>query len=106
MEKTFRWILAFGSVLFVLSLLIYMLPNFAFILLLFLVLAILVVLLFVALTVGWSKWRKSSKFWPMPALVCLAFLLGSFYAASPVARYLSDGMFKRHLGDYTRVVEN
>ena len=106
MEKIFRWIAALGSILFVLVLLLYVIPGFASLLLSVLVLVTLVVLLTVSLVAGLLKWRKSSKFWPMPALVCLAFIFCSFYVASPIGRYISDRMFERHLGDYARAVDN
>src|SRR6266576_604550 len=99
MEKTFRWSVALGSSLFVLTLSLYVLPKFACVILFLLVLVALVALLARTLVAGLLKWRKSSKFWPMPALVCIAFILCSFYVASPIGRYISDGMFEKHLGD-------
>jgi|ERR1700733_13668981 hypothetical protein len=106
MEKMIKWIIALGGTLFLLRLSSYVIPEFACLLLSVLVLVTLVVLLTVALVAGLLKWRKSSNFWPMPALVCLAFILCSFYVASPIGRYISDGMFEKHLGDYARVVDN
>jgi hypothetical protein len=105
-EKVVKWIVALGSILFVLALSLYVLPKFACMMLSLLILVALVVLLARALVEGLLKWRKSSNFWPMPALVCLAFILCAYYFASPVGRYISDRMFERHRGDYARVVDN
>jgi len=106
MAKALRWIVALGGILFVLRLSSYVHPEFACLLLSVLLLVSLIVLLPVALTQGWSKWRKSSKFWPMPALVCAAFIVCSFYVASPIGSGISDKLFARHRGDYARVVDS
>jgi len=106
MQKIFRWIVTLGSVLFVLTLVAYLLPNFVCLLLSGLVLLALVVLLCGSLIAGLLKWRKISNVWPMPAIVCLAFILCSFYVASPIGRYISDRRFERHLGTYARVVKD
>ena len=106
MQKTFRWIVALGSVLFILTLSLHLLPNFACLLLSGLALCVLVVLLCRSLVAGLLKWRKISKFWSMPAIVCVAFIMGSFYVAPPIGRHLSDRMFERHLGTYVRVVDD
>jgi hypothetical protein len=106
MERVYRWIVALGSILFVLGVSSYAFPELACLLVSILVLATLVVLLTASLVSGLMKWRKFSKFWPMPALVCGAFILCWFYLASPTGRYLSDRIFERHLGDYARVVDN
>jgi len=106
METAVRWIVALGSILFVLRLSSYVLPEFACILLSLVVLLALVILLARAFLAGLLKWRKSTNFWPIPALVCLAFILGSLYLPSPIGRRISDRMFERHLGDYARVVDN
>jgi hypothetical protein len=106
MQKTFRWIVALGSVLFVLTLSLYVLPKFACLLLSGLVLGLLVVLLISSLIAGFLKWRKFSNFWPMPAIACFVLIFCSFYIASPIGRYISDRTFERHLGDCARVVDD
>lgn len=72
-----RWIVALGIILFILRVLSYVHPNFAYFLLSGLVLVALVVLLAMALVMGFLKWRKSSNFWllPGPSLYCLYLVL-------------------------------
>ena len=106
MEKVFRWIVALGSILLVLWLSLYIYPKFACLVLSVLLLLSLIALLPVALIDGISKWRKSSKFWPMPALVCVAFIVCTFYGVSPIASRISDKLFAWHRGDYVRIVND
>jgi hypothetical protein len=106
MERTIKWIIALGGTLFFLRLWSYVIPEFACLVLSAIVLAALVVLVTIALIAGFTKWRKHSRLWMVPSLVGLAFLLCSFYVASPMGQYVSDRMFEKHLGDYSRVVSN
>ena len=106
MEKTTKWIIILGSASFFLRLSSYVIPEFAFVLLSTAILIALVVFLTVAVVVGFTKWRKRSKSWLLPSLVCLAFLLCSFYVASPTGRYISDKIFEKRFDDYARVVSD
>jgi len=105
MKKMFGLILAAGSGSFVLGVSAYVIPEFVCVLLSPLVFIALVVILIVASWEGFSRRRKSSRLWPVPALVCLAFILCTYYLASPVGRGISDWRFERHLAEYSRVVD-
>ena len=69
-------------------------------------LALLVVALFLSATYGFRVWRRSSRLWILPALMCLAFLVSTWYTAAPVGQFMADWEFKRHLNEYLRVVED
>jgi hypothetical protein len=105
MKKMLRLILAAGSGSFVLKVSAFVIPEFVCVLLSLLVFFALVVILVVASRVGFIRWRKSSRLWPVPALVCLAFILCTYYLASPMGRSISDWRFERHLAEYSRVVD-
>lgn len=55
-------------------------------------------------TLGFTRWRKSSAWWMMPALICLVFLL-SAWLSPPLGRLIADRQFERHSSDYLQVVE-
>lgn len=105
MKKMFALILAAGSSFFVLTLSTYVIPEAVCVLLTLLVFVGLVGILIVASTVGFISWRRSFRSWPVPALVCLAFIVCTHYFASPIGRYISDWRLERHVAEYSRVVE-
>jgi hypothetical protein len=106
MKKTFRWIVALGVSLFILNLSTHVLPEFGCVLMSMLIFLVLVAVLAIALVVGFLRWRRSSKLWPVPALVGVALILCSYYAAPPLGRHIADGIFKKDRADYARVVES
>jgi hypothetical protein len=60
-------------------------------------------MLFLSLIVGFTKWRHISRWWPIPALVSLAFLF-SIRLTAPIGRYISDWRFERDLALFSGVV--
>jgi hypothetical protein len=106
MKKQFWLIVAAGSSFFILGLSAYVIPEFVCLLLFFLVFAVLVVFLIFASIVGFISWRKSSRLWPVPALVCLAFILCTYYLISPIGQYISDWRFEKNLAEYSKVVDD
>jgi hypothetical protein len=106
MKKSFGWILALGVILFLLNLSTHAFPEFGCALASMVIFLALVATLSIALLAGLLKWRLSSKLWPVPTLVGVALILGTYYAAPPLGRHIADGIFQKHRGDYARVVEN
>ena len=104
MATAYKWIVALGSILFVLTLSAFVRPEFACLILSGFVLVAVVVCLASASIMGLLKWRKLSTLWPLPALVCAAFILSSFYIAPSIGRRITDSKFKKNIGDYARVV--
>jgi len=90
---------------FILSLFTYLIPEFLCVLLSFSLLITLVLLLIVASCLGFIVWRKASRLWMVPALVCLAFILCEFFLVSSMAQHISDPIFERHLSEYSKVVD-
>lgn len=78
-------------------------PTMVCVFLSFVLLAALVISLLIALIVGFSRWRHSSRLWPIPALVCLVVILGT-YLTPPIGRVISDRLFKRHYAEYSNIV--
>jgi amino acid transporter len=105
MKKLFWLVLAAGSSCFILKLSTFVIPEAICVLVSIPVLITLVVLLIIAAGVGFIVWRKSSRIWPVPALVCLAFILSTYYFTSPLGQFISDWRFERHLAEYSRVVD-
>ena len=94
-----------GISCFLLGLTTYVIPEFLCVLLSSSLFITLVLLLIVALCLGFAVWRKSSRLWLIPALVCLAFVLCSYYLVSPIGQHISDPIFERHLSEYSKVVD-
>jgi hypothetical protein len=67
--------------------------------------ALLVVALFLSANQGFRVWRRSSRLWILPALMCLAFLVTTWFAAASLGQFIADWEFKRHLSEYLNVVE-
>ena len=105
MQKTFKLIIALGTILFFLRLSSYVIPEFFCVLLSLIVLGLLVVLLIGAVVRGATRWREFSRFWPAPAIVCIAFISSSFYVPPPMGRYISDRVFEKHLNEYSKIAD-
>jgi len=59
--------------------------------------------LITTLIIGLASWRKSSRWWMGPALLCVAFILGFItYPRIGVA----DWWFKRHMAPYAKIVDS
>ena len=95
-----------GSSFFAMTLSTFVIPEAVCELLSTLVLVAMIVILIVASRVGFINWRKSSRLWPVPALVCLAFIMCTYYFTSPLGRYISDWRFERHLSEYSNILES
>jgi hypothetical protein len=59
--------------------------------------------LVVTLFFGVRTWRKSSSYWMMPSFICLVGLSAPFIIL-PLGEALNDWDFKKHLGDYERII--
>lgn len=64
----------------------------------------LVVLLFVAACLGFTRWRRTSRLWMVPSMVCLGLIICVYFAFS-LGNSISDRRFKNHLADYSKVVD-
>jgi hypothetical protein len=63
----------------------------------------LVVYFIASLIIGFVSWRKSSRWWITPALICLVFILSApLYLR--VGKVFADWEFKAHLQEYVEVV--
>jgi len=105
MKCMFWAIVLAGFSCFCLKLITYVIPESLCVLLSFILFVALVMLLIVSLIFGFTRWRKSSRFWLAPALVCTAFVLSCFYLPSPIGRHISDWRFGKHVTEYSRVVD-
>jgi hypothetical protein len=65
----------------------------------------LVLALIITVAIGLVRWRKSSRRWIGPPLLCLAFIL-SFRVSQRVGVLVDDWRFKRNLAKYTRIVNS
>src|SRR5947207_15124120 len=101
----YRIIVVVGVVYFLLVVSMYSKPFWLCILLVVLTLLFLAIGLLVTAIVGFTKWRRLSRLWMMPALVCLAFILSAWFAP-PMGRFIADWEFRRHLVEYVRVVDD
>jgi hypothetical protein len=105
MKRTCWWAVGVGTVCYVLTLSTHVMPEFLCLIFSFALLIALFVIMLVALTVGFTRWRKSSRLWPLPALVCLAFIVCAYFAPLTGGQLISDWRFGRHLTEYSRVVD-
>jgi hypothetical protein len=105
MKKICWFAVTVGVSSFVLRLSTYVFPELFGILLTYLLYVVLAVMLLVALRVGFVRWRKVSRLWPVPALVCLAFIICACFTPS-IGQHISDWRFGRHLAEYSRVVDS
>lgn len=105
MNRALRWIVALGSALFILTTLAYVHPEFIYLVLVIPLFLALIVIEIIALWVGATKWRKVSRLWLSPALVCLGFIFCMLYFASPIGRDISDRIFLKRRGSYVRIVD-
>jgi hypothetical protein len=100
----FQFVLAMGMSFFVMRLSTYVFPESICMLLSLLLLVALLILLVSASIQGITKWRKTSKLWPAPALLCLAFIIGGFELTPSMGAHISDWRFKRNLDQFSKVV--
>lgn len=106
MRKMLWTSLGVGFLSFVLRIYSYVKPEF-FLVLLSLVLFSALVVCFIGFSLlGVIKWRATSSLWSLPGLICLVSILCFWYAASPIGQRLSDTRFRRHLAEYSRVVDS
>jgi len=99
-----KWCIALGVILFAFGVSSYVYPEFLAVAFCLFLVAVLMLLLVIASIVGAMKWRKHTKGWFVPALVCLASLLLWWRVASPLGQLVSDRMFERNLADYSAIV--
>ena len=97
------WIAAAGAIFFGLVASLYARPE-------IICLALLIVLfwgMFVTqirlLLVGVLRWKKSTKFWLMPAVVCAAVISLSLCFGSTAGRHVSDLVFRKHSDEYLKI---
>jgi len=105
MRKILWAILGVGVVCFVLRVSTYVMPEFVCVLLALVLFVGQAVFSFVLLWHGITRWRKTSRLWFVPGLLCFVFVLCSYFGSSPLGRRISDWRFGRHLGEYSKVVD-
>ncbi|HEX9200364.1 MAG TPA: hypothetical protein VF865_12445 [Acidobacteriaceae bacterium] len=98
-------IIVVGVSCFALKLSTHVMPEFLCVLLALALFVALAMLFVVALLVGFIRWRETSRSWFVPALVCLVFILCSWYFASPIGQRISNWRFGKHFAEYSRVVD-
>ena len=104
-HKSFRYavISIVGLLYFVLNVSTYVVPEW-FVVNLSLFLLVLFVITTVTMTIWGFLRRQQSPRWWLPAFACLAITLSGWLAA-PVGRFIADARFKRHLPEYSAVVD-
>lgn len=55
--------------------------------------------------IGFTRWRKSSRLWMMPMVICLTFLAAAWLSKS-VGRFVADWQFARYSSEYLLVVDD
>jgi len=64
----------------------------------------LAISLVVTEVVGFRRWRRASRYWMVPGLICFAFVVAAWFAPS-VGRSLADRQFSKHLSEFTGSVK-
>jgi hypothetical protein len=105
MRRAYQIIIALGLCLFLFLLYFHTIPSFIYFVGIDLTFFSLVLALFITGRVGFTRWRKSSRFWMFPVLLCLAFMSSPFWN-DPIGNFLADQYFVRHLNEYTQVVND
>jgi hypothetical protein len=95
-----------GFLNFVLGIYAYVKPELLLVFLNLVLLLTLVVCFIRYSLAGVIKWRATSSLWPLPGLICLVSILCFWYAASPIGQRLSDMIFRRHLAEYSKIVDS
>jgi len=63
--------------------------------------------LIVSLIIGLVHWRKSTRWWMGPALLCIAFLLGLRICGDiGIQEAIGNWWFKKHIGPYVEIVDS
>jgi len=71
---------------------------------LFLLVALPVMSVIVAIR-GFKEWRKYSRLWAAPSLVCLLSVAAAWFCAGSIGEAISDRIFARHVIEYSKVVD-
>lgn len=98
------WIAAAGAILFGLVASLYAHPKIICLALLIVLLLAMLVAQIRLLLVGFLRWRRSTKFWLMPAVVCAAVISLSLCFGSMAGRHISDLVFRKHSDEYLKIV--
>jgi hypothetical protein len=98
-------IVVVGSSYLLLNLYAYIWPQWLCIILSVVTLAGLVLALLATAVLGFFKWKKTSRWWMGPALICLAFLSGGTWLTRPMGRLIADWRFAESSGEYIKVVD-
>lgn len=103
MMRKCLWIAAAGSILFGLMASLYARPEFLCLAMFIVLLMVMLVVQIYLLSTGFLRWKKNTKFWLMPAIVCAAAISLSLYLGSTVGRYISDLVFRKHSEEYLKI---
>jgi len=79
-------------------------PEFLCLLLLLAALLALVVQLFVDLFLGIRAWRRESRLWWIPMVICAVFLSAGWFLAPPIGRAIADWKFRKHVAELNVIV--
>jgi hypothetical protein len=58
----------------------------------------------VTIFLGVLRWRKLTRLWMIPSVLCAALFWGSPAITTPLGAFVNDRQFKRQLGSYERVL--
>jgi hypothetical protein len=106
MKKILLPIAITGTSFLVLMLSAFVVPEIVCILLSLMFAAALIVLLIVVSKKGITDWRRTSNWWMVLPLVCLALLFIGSQLVPSIGRGISDRLFLRRLGSYNKVVDD
>jgi hypothetical protein len=65
----------------------------------------LVVAFLMSVVAGPLRWRRLSRWYMLPSLLCLIFLATPWFSA-PIGVFIADWLFRKNLNEYARVVED
>jgi hypothetical protein len=103
MKTAYAVIVPFGLASLLSTLCMYASPHWAFLILDVVTLGILLISLVLSAVLGFSRWRESSSYWMLPAIICFTFLTINLFTPAAGRRF-ADYQFKKHLSEYNEVV--
>jgi hypothetical protein len=106
MNRTLNLVLIEGTGFFLAMLSIYIFPEIIGMFLLFFFGAVSLVVFVSSSVVGFTTWRKTSKWWPAPAVTCFVLIILALEVPPPIGRRIADWRFEKNLDPYSKVVSD
>ena len=103
MKTAYAVIVPLGLASVLSTLCMYASPHWAYLILDVVTFVALLIFLVLSAMLGFKRWRRASRFWMVPTIVCVIFILVDRYTPA-AGRFLADRQFKAHLTEYNEVV--